>query len=78
MRPKELRLIITFHSTVQAMKLETIAKNAQIQGRLIPVPREITAGCGLAFSATPTEKEKLESVIAEHNVTIDQMLNLVI
>ena len=35
-------------------------KKHQIEGRLIPVPKEITAGCGMAWM-TPLENE--ESVV---------------
>ena len=51
MRPKELRIVVTFETTTAAMAFESEAKKRQIGGRLIPVPREITAGCGLSFSA---------------------------
>lgn len=30
-----------------------------LPGRLIPVPREITASCGLAWKAAPEEEELL-------------------
>ena len=45
MRPKELRIIVTFETTTAAMAFESEAKKRQIGGRLIPVPREITSGC---------------------------------
>ena len=51
MRPKELRIIVTFETTTAAMAFESEAKKRQIGGRLIPVPREITSGCGLSFSS---------------------------
>ena len=56
MRPKELRIIVTFETTTAAMAFESEAKKRQIGGRLIPVPREITSGCGLSFSAPIEEK----------------------
>lgn len=51
MRKKELRLVITFHTTAEAMAAERFCKEQGIPGRLIPVPRQISAGCGLAWSA---------------------------
>lgn len=30
---------------------------------MIPVPREISAGCGLAWAADPAEKERLLSLM---------------
>ena len=50
MRPKELRIIVTFETTTAAMAFESEAKKCgRSGGRLIPVPREITSGCGLSF-----------------------------
>lgn len=51
MRKKELKLIVTFHTTADAMAMEKCCKEHQVPGRLIPVPREISAGCGLAWCA---------------------------
>ena len=45
-REKKLKLIITFESMSDAINLEKILKKKNIEGRLIPVPREISSGCG--------------------------------
>ena len=59
MRKKENRLIVTFHTTADAMAMEKACKENKISGRLIPVPRVITAGCGLSWC---TQLEELENV----------------
>lgn len=51
MREKRLQLVVTFHTTADAMAMEQACRERQAPGRLIPVPREISAGCGLAWSA---------------------------
>lgn len=51
MRKKELKLVVTFHTTADAMAMEQTCKAQGIPGRLIPVPRSISAGCGLAWCA---------------------------
>ena len=51
MRNKENRLVITFHSTTEAMEAEKRLKELGVPGRLIPIPRQLSAGCGLAWSA---------------------------
>ena len=53
---KTLSLIITFDATVQAMAAESCLQALGLPGRLIPVPREITAGCGLAWDLITGEK----------------------
>ena len=47
---RKLRLVITFSSTTDALLLEQSCKVKQISGGLIPVPRMISASCGLAWS----------------------------
>ena len=59
MRKKERNLIVTFHTTADAMAMEQVCKENGVQGRLIPVPRSISAGCGLAWCA---EMECLEQL----------------
>ena len=48
MRKKELKLVVTFHTTADAMAMEKACRELDVPGRLIPVPGEISAGCGLA------------------------------
>lgn len=63
LRQKKLQLIITFHTTTEAMAAENFCKLHQLPGRLIPVPRQITASCGLAWMAEADREteEKLQS-----------------
>ncbi len=59
MLKKQLSLILTFDATVQAMAAEQFLSGQKLPGRLIPVPREITAGCGLAWKAPPESRDTL-------------------
>ena len=45
MREKKLRLITTFHTTADAIACEKVCMAENIQGRMIPVPRQLSAGC---------------------------------
>ena len=65
MRKKELKLIITFHTTADAMAMEKACKDADAPGRLIPVPRLISSGCGLSWCAELSERELLLEVMAK-------------
>lgn len=62
---QENKLIITFHTTAEAMAMEEACKERCAQGRLIPVPRSITAGCGLAWCAPPQSEEALRSLMTQ-------------
>lgn len=71
MRLKQPRLIITFHTTTAAMGMEIACSRAGLPGRLIPVPREITAGCGMAWSAPPEARADLEAFVQQESITTD-------
>ncbi len=78
LRKKEARVIITFHTTTAAMQTEALFRRQGQEGRLIPVPREITAGCGLAWSAPPACKDTLTAQLREANIAIEEIYELVI
>ena len=65
MMEKKRWLLVTFHTTAGAMDLEKRCKAAGLPGRLIPVPRSITADCGMAWRAEVTIREKLEQLTAD-------------
>ena len=58
-RQKKPALVITFHATSQAMAAEELFRRAGLPGRVIPVPSQIAAGCGLAWKALPQERDAL-------------------
>ena len=57
MLQKKLCLVVTFDATAAAMAAEKYCLERDVPGRLIPVPREITAGCGLAWKAEVDQEE---------------------
>lgn len=65
---KTLKLIITFHTTTDAMAMEAACKAAGADGRLIPVPRSISAGCGLAWCAPTQSEDALRALMAQSRI----------
>ncbi|MSR93633.1 DUF3343 domain-containing protein [Clostridiaceae bacterium 68-1-5] len=61
MRKKERKLVVTFYTTADAMGMEKLCKEEGLPGRIIPVPRSISAGCGLAWCTEPEQKEVIEA-----------------
>lgn len=57
MRAKRPYIVLSFHTTLEAMEWEKHCLASCIPGRLIPLPREISAGCGLAWRMPPEEWE---------------------
>jgi hypothetical protein len=78
MRKKERKLIVTFHTTVDAMAMEKCCKGEGIPDRLIPVPRAISAGCGLAWCAPLDCREQICDVMKRRtggNITRTEKCN---
>lgn len=78
MRKKELKLVITFASTAKAMAAEKSCKEVSAPGRLIPVPTQITAGCGLAWMADVEEKETILQVFAQNQIDTEGIYEILI
>lgn len=61
MREKQLRVIFTFHTTADAMAMETLCRKLSLPGRLIPVPRSVTSDCGIAWCAPVKDRTLFEN-----------------
>lgn len=72
MLKKQLCLILTFRQTTQAMAAEKHCRQLMLPGRLIPVPREITAGCGLAWKAPPESREGICDALDRAGISWEQ------
>ncbi len=57
MRQSRDFLVITFSETSDAMAAEKLFQEHQIPGRIIPIPRQLSAGCGLSWRTEPDERE---------------------
>ena len=65
---KTTKLIITFHTTTDAMAMEAACKACGAEGRLIPVPRVISAGCGLAWCARPESEADIRALMDRQQI----------
>lgn len=73
MRKKELKLVITFHTTADAMAMEKVCKEQNVPGRIIPVPRAISAGCGLAWCVQLEEREEIAAAMKAAGIEEEAM-----
>ncbi len=78
MRQKEERCVVTFRTTAGAMAMERVCGQEGVPGRLIPVPRSITAGCGMCWSAPPEAREQVEQTVIAHRLMIDGVYSVLI
>ena len=76
MRNKRDYVIFTFRTTTDAMAMEAQCAKQSIPGRLIPIPREITAGCGLAWRIAPEQYKQNRDAIAALHIPFEQIVSL--
>lgn len=69
-REKEERFVVLFASTFDAMEAERLCHEAQVPGRIIPLPVEIDSECGLAWAMPPEDE-----VLALFNAAIEGHLS---
>lgn len=77
-RERTRKVVFSFSSTVEAMHMEACCLKEGCMGRLIPIPRQITAGCGLAWSAPWEEKKQLEQVILKQGIEVEGIYDLML
>ena len=63
MRAKEPKIVVTFINTTDAMKMEIVCVENNVAGRMIPVPKVISAGCGLAWCSAPDNEKRIREVL---------------
>lgn len=63
------KIIILFHSTLEAINAERACLRKGISCQAIPVPREITAECGIALEVTPEDKIVVQSLFDTENIS---------
>ena len=77
-RERPLKAVYTFHTTTEAMKMEQCAREHGIPGRLIPVPRQISAGCGMAWAAPAEAKARTDEEIRLSDVEVEGVYELLL
>ena len=78
MREKTEKCIVTFRTPTGAMAMERAARAAGVPGRLIPVPRVITAGCGMCWAAPPEAREAVEALVIKEHLDVDGLYAILI
>lgn len=69
---KEEVLIITFKSIQDVLDLESKTKN----GRMIPIPSCVKAGCGMCFMSKDLDIEKWRMFLKEQGVLYEDIVRV--
>lgn len=63
--------VLTFPSSHYALKAEKLCKGAGIKVVLIPLPREISADCGVALIVSPETRQSAEDLLKREGVSLN-------
>ncbi len=66
-------LVVTFPTTAAAMSCEECCERRGLPGRMIPVPGEVAAGCGLAWKAAAGDRDELVAALDADGVPVEGM-----
>jgi len=78
MKEKTMQIVVTFHTTAEAMATEKVCKTFRLSGKLISAPRAITADCGIAWSSPLEYKEALQTLIEKEQIEIDRYYEMLL
>lgn len=73
---KQEYLIITFSDTTTAIYMERVCKEDGMDGRMIPLPREISAGCGLSWATVEKDRNRWATYLKEKNIECEAMVEV--
>lgn len=62
--------IILFNSTHQALKTEDRLRENGIVFEVVPLPKELSADCGLALEVDAADLEVIETIIKSSSISI--------
>ncbi len=75
---KRPKVVFTFRTTTDAMQMESLCKARELGGRMIPVPGEITADCGMAWCAEPEREEALRAAMGDAGISFQGVYRLMV
>ena len=78
MREKTEKCVVTFRTTTGAMAMERLCREQGVPGRLIPVPRSVTAGCGMCWAAPREAREAVEDLVVKDHLDVDGIYAIIL
>lgn len=68
---EEIFLLLAAHSTHLVIKFEMILKESGIQCRVIPLPSELSASCGLSVKTDLENLEKIREILKRESLDME-------
>ena len=69
----EKYLYVAFHVTADAIATEAIMAENNLEGKLVPVPRSLSAGCGTAWRGHPSDEEETKKLLEVNDIEWEQI-----
>lgn len=66
-------LYISFHVTADSIACRLACEENNIVGKLVPVPRSMSAGCGMAWKTEVAEEDIIRKLLGQKDIEWDQM-----
>lgn len=70
--------IATFDNTHNALRFEKILKENEIKLVVMPVPREVSASCGLSVKFGMDELEKVKTLASQNEIIVKHYYEIAI
>ncbi|TET37939.1 MAG: DUF3343 domain-containing protein [Planctomycetota bacterium] len=68
--------VILVQSTTHAIRIEKLLKKAELQVKLVPVPRHLSSDCGVAVRILADERNRCEEILSENSTPFEQIASL--
>ncbi len=65
--------VAIFHSIHRVMKAEKVLQDRQVDFTLIPVPRQLSADCGMAICFSASLRHAVENILAQAGLVIVEL-----
>ncbi len=78
MPEKTIKTVFTFPSTHEAISMEKLAREEKLPGKMIPVPRAISASCGICWAVEENFADMISSSLEKHGIYSDGRYRLLI
>lgn len=67
-------LLLVSDSTHFVMQLEKLLQNYEICCRIIPLPSEVSAGCGLSIRVELEDSQKIDEIIQKEAIKVEKYI----
>ena len=78
MLERQKKLVVAFRTTTGAMAMERLCREQKVSGRLIPLPRTVSAGCGMCWAAPLEQTACIEELVIRERLDVDGFYELLL